>query len=308
MNPHTTPPLTPHIAPHITLEQWRVLQAVIDQGGYAQAAKHLHKSQSAISYSVARIQEQLGLPLLQIEGRRAKLTAHGEALLSRSRQLLQQAQELESFAHSLEQGWESEIKLAVDTAFPTAALMQALKQFEPLSQGCRVTLSEVVLSGAEEALLQGEADLAICANVPANYLGEPLINFDFIAVSHPQHPLQQLRREVSTTDLEQSLQVVIQDSGIKHQRNVGWLGSTHQWRVSSIETAVAAVTEGLGYAWLPEHRIKHLLTQKQLKPIPLQQGGIYNASLYLAFGKMKGTGPGIELLANLLFAASKQYQ
>ena len=56
-------------APRVTLEQWRVLQAVVDHGGFAQAAEALHKSQSSISYTVAKLQEQLGFPLLAIEGR-----------------------------------------------------------------------------------------------------------------------------------------------------------------------------------------------------------------------------------------------
>ncbi|MFC1748652.1 LysR family transcriptional regulator, partial [Pseudomonadota bacterium] len=72
-------------APKVSLDQWRALQAVVECGGYAQAAKQLHRSQSSVSYSVARLQEQLGVPLLEIHGRKAQLTPAGEALLNRSR-------------------------------------------------------------------------------------------------------------------------------------------------------------------------------------------------------------------------------
>lgn len=44
-------------APRVSLEQWRTLQAVVDNGGFAQAAEVLHRSQSSISYTVARMQE-----------------------------------------------------------------------------------------------------------------------------------------------------------------------------------------------------------------------------------------------------------
>lgn len=53
--------------PRVTLEQWRVFHAIIDHGGYAQAATYLHRSQSAVSYAMSRLQEQLGIPLLKIE-------------------------------------------------------------------------------------------------------------------------------------------------------------------------------------------------------------------------------------------------
>ena len=42
--------------PHISLEQWRALLAVVEAGGYAQAAEALHKSQSAITYAVQKIE------------------------------------------------------------------------------------------------------------------------------------------------------------------------------------------------------------------------------------------------------------
>jgi len=59
--------------PRVSLEQWRTLQAVIDCGGYAQAAVQLHRSQSSVSYAVKRLQQQLGISLMHIEGRKAVL-------------------------------------------------------------------------------------------------------------------------------------------------------------------------------------------------------------------------------------------
>ncbi|HCV77085.1 MAG TPA: LysR family transcriptional regulator, partial [Pseudomonas sp.] len=97
--------------PRVSLDQWRTLQAVVDHGGYAQAAEVLHRSQSSVSYTVARMQEQLGVPLLRLEGRRAVLTDAGAVLLRRSRRLVQQASQLEELAYHMEQGWESEVRL-----------------------------------------------------------------------------------------------------------------------------------------------------------------------------------------------------
>lgn len=288
--------------PRVSLEQWRVLQAVVDRGGYAQAAEFLHRSQSSVSYTIARLQEQLGVRLLQIEGRRAILTAAGEALLRRSRHLLDSALDLEQFADSLEQGREAEIHLVVDTAFPTGLLMTALRRFEPDSHGTRVQLTEVVLSGAEDELEQGRADLAIAAHVPTDHLGDILIELEFLAVTHAAHPLQHLGRKVTLSDLEQELQVVIRDSGVLHKRDMGWLGAEHRWSVSSMETATAAVSNGLGYAWLPRHQIRGLLAGGVLRPLPLREGGRYKGVLYLIYGRARQAGPATRQLAELLHA------
>ena len=50
--------------PKTSLEHWSIFAAVVDHGGFSQAAAALNRSQSAVSYSVARLQEAMGLPLL----------------------------------------------------------------------------------------------------------------------------------------------------------------------------------------------------------------------------------------------------
>ena len=143
-------------SPRISLRQWRVLHAVVDYGGFAQASEFLHLSQSAISYSLAKLQEQLGVPLLKIEGRKAHLTEMGRAILERSRRLIKEANEIEAFASALERGWEPEIRLVVDFAFPSSLLMRALRKFARTGKGTSVQLSEVPNFGMEEAAAAGQ--------------------------------------------------------------------------------------------------------------------------------------------------------
>jgi len=285
--------------PKSTLEQWRVLRAVVDYGGFAQAAEALHRSQSSVSYAVQKLQEQLGTRLLHIVGRKAELTEAGKVLLRQSRLLLDTANELEEMAQMMTSGWESEIHLVVDAAYPTCDLIDVLKQFEPLSQGTRVQLKEVVLSGAEEALQNGSADLVITAFMPQGFLGDLLTEIDFLAVAHPDHPLHHLERELLARDLQQALQVVISDSGAIHQRDVGWQSAEHRWTVSKIETAVETIHRGLGFAWLPVHLIEKQLQNGELKPLPLREGQRYQAQFYLVKTRPNQPGPAAERLAEL---------
>lgn len=285
--------------PKVTLEQWRVLQAVVDNGGFAQAALALHRSQSSVSYAIQKLQEQLGTRLLHIVGRKAELTETGKVLLRQSRQLLDTANELEDMAQIMSSGWETEIQLVVDAAYPTRDLIDVLKQFEPLSQGTRVQLKEVVLSGAEEALLSGNADLVITAFLPQGYLGDLLTEIDFLAVAHPDHPLHHLQRELTTRDLQQALQVVTSDSGLIQQRDVGWQSAEHRWSVTKLETAVETISRGLGFAWLPVHMIEKQLQSGELKPLPLREGRRYQAQFYLVKSRPSQPGPATEKLAEL---------
>jgi DNA-binding transcriptional LysR family regulator len=286
--------------PKATLEQWRVLQAIIDHGGYAQAAEALHRSQSSISYAVARLQEQLGVELLVIEGRKAQLTDHGRALLAAAGELLADAQRLEGLAQSLMQGWEPEIRLVVDVVFPNALLLQILSAFTRIAPQTRIQLKEVVLSGAEEALQAQEADVVIGTRVPPTHLGDHLLDVQFIAVAHPDHALHRLGRSLDAEDLRRELQVVLRDSGTVKPRDEGWLGATQRWTVTSLQTSVSMVGAGLGFAWLPRHLIADQLSAGELLPLPLSEGGTRQVSLYLLFGKPGQPGRGAKELAEVV--------
>lgn len=285
---------------HVSMDQWRSLNAVIEAGSFARAAELLHRSQSSVSYQVARLQEQLNIQVLKIVGRKAELTEHGQVIYRRSQQLLREADRLEQLAQTLEKGWEANINFVVDTAFPTQLLMDVLKIFEPLSKGTKVQLKEVVLSGAEEALLNGSADLVIGSRTPPGFLGEYLTSIEFVAVAHPDHALHRLGRELTTSDLEKELQVITQDSGYANKMDVGWLEAEHQWSVSQLETAVSIISNGLGFGWLPRHDINKHLEQKTLKPLPLREGQKYQASLQLYFGNPEHTGPATKQLATII--------
>ena len=286
--------------PKVTIEQWRVFQAIIEQGGYAQAATYLHRSQSAISYSMSKLQEQLGIPLVKVEGRKAVLTEQGQILLDRSRKLIDEASEIENFARHLSQGREAEIKLVVDAAFPNDLLMSALAKFAKQSQGTRVQLREVILSGANDALLSDEADLVIGVETPSGYLSDPLIEVELIAVAHPEHPLHQLGREITSIDLAQHMHVVIRDSGEHEKMDVGWLSSQDRWTVSSIDSALNAIKHGLGYGWLPSNRLIEPLGDGELKPLQLEQGETYKAFLFMSFGHPQNIGPATRELAKII--------
>jgi DNA-binding transcriptional LysR family regulator len=280
--------------PKTTLEQWALLAAVIDSGGFAQAAHALNRSQSAVSYGVSRLQEALGVPLLAIDGRKAVLTPHGRTLLARSRSLLRDLNSLEQLARSLLRGWEAELTLVVDSAFPRPRLLNIIAELQSSCPDTQIQLADAVLSGAEEAIDAGRADLIVTSRIPHGFLGDPLLNVEFIAAAHPNHALFKLERELNADDLRRHVQAVVRDSGTLQPRDEGWLGSPHRFTVSSMEAALATLTAGLAYGWLPEHLIAEPLRAGMLKRLPLSTGGTRYVSLYLVLARPDAMGPAIQ--------------
>ncbi len=291
-------------APRAALEQWRALRAVVDAGGYAQAAETLHKSQSAVTYAVQKLERLLGVKVFELHGRRAVLTAAGQLLYRRAGALLEEAATLESAAARMAEGWESEIRLAVETAFPTWLLLDCLSRFSNEQPAIRIDLFETVLGGTEQALLDHSADLVIGGTVPPGFLGDPLMRLRFVAVAAPTHPLQRLGRPLTNQDLRQHRQLVIRDSSPERKRDAGWLGAEQRWTVSHKATSIRAACMGKGYAWYPEGIIHDELASGVLRPLPLVEGGERYAELYLIFPDPDYAGPGAKRLASILREAA----
>jgi DNA-binding transcriptional LysR family regulator len=277
--------------PSTSLEHWAVLAAVVDQGGFAPAAAVLHRSQSAVSYAVARLQSALDVPLLVLEGRKSVLTAEGQALLKRVRPLLRDLETLERLARSLKQGWESELTLVVDAAFPRERLLKIIAELRQLCPNTQIELSDAVLSGAEQAIVDGSADVVVTSHVPAEFLGEFLMDVTFVAVARPDHALFGLERVLSVDDLARHVQIVVRDSGTKAPRDEGWLGAERRCTVSSLESSLAMIDAGLGYAWIPEHLVAQSLRTGALRPLPLAAGGSRKLSLHLVLVRPEPAGP-----------------
>jgi DNA-binding transcriptional LysR family regulator len=285
--------------PRISLEHWRSLLAVVDAGGYAQAAEVLHKSQSAVTYAVQRIEALLGVKAFEVVGRKAQLTPTGEVLYRRAKALLEEAGALEGAAGSLAAGWESELRLAVEIVFPTWLLLQCFARFAEERPQMRIELYESVLSGTEEALLQRKVDLAICSRIPPGFVGDSLMRLRFIAAAHPEHPLHQLGRELTVQDLRKHRHLIIRDTG--SQRRAGSsLGAEQSWTVSHKATSIHAAVMGLGFAWFAEDTVRGELDRGVLKPLPLREGGERWADLYLVFADRDYAGPGALRLAALI--------
>ncbi len=284
----------------VSLDQWRLLQAVVDHGGYAQAAEALHKSQSTVSYGVHRLEERLDVKVLEVHGRKAVLTDAGAELLRRARSLLDDAYHLEQAASQLRAGWEAEIRLCVDVIFPPDLLLTAMRDFSEVCQHTRLELYETVLSGGVDAIVRGDADMAITGLTPQGFLSEPLLEVEFVAVAAPSHPLHHQSTSIGERDLRPHRQIVVRDSGAERKTNSGWLGAMQRWTVSTFATSVQLLEAGLGFAWVPRHLIADQLKDGRLRPLSLDVGTTRTAQLFLVFADRDHAGPALQHLAKLL--------
>ncbi|WP_416305028.1 LysR family transcriptional regulator [Neptunicella sp. SCSIO 80796] len=289
--------------PKITLEQWATFKAVVDEGSFAKAAERLNKSQSSVSYIISRLENQLPAPALMPEGRKAVLTEAGKLLYRHASNLLLQATQIENIANYIARGWETEITIAVDALVPINKVFCALHAFSTEHPQPRINVLETTLSGTDEAVLFRKADIVLSPTVVTGFMGIALGSVTMRYVASPEHPLIKLDRPIHEDDMKQYRQIVIKDSGIKRQRDAGWLGSEQRWSFSHISSSIEAAKAGLGFANLPLDSIKHELHSGQLVPLNMASNIQRSVQLYLIKTAQTNTGPAIEALSKRLLTS-----
>ena len=288
---------------NVTLEQWRMLIAVVDAGGFAQAASVIGKSQSAINHAVHRLQDQLEIRVLEQDGRKIRLTEEGRILLERGRLLVGAAAQIDQLADSLAAGAEVQLSLVDDQAYAMSDVAAVLELFSQRFPDLRVQVHEAVLNGARELVEDETPDLIITGHSLANQMvGQTLQEQAFIAVAAPRHPLVTAEQELTLDELVNYRQLVVRDSARKYSSEDGWLKAQARWTVSHVASSLALALQGCGYAWFPESLITPYLDSGQLIRLRLKEGAIRKMEIKLYTGVNVHEGSAAAQLAELFLA------
>jgi DNA-binding transcriptional LysR family regulator len=161
----------------------RSFVAVADSGGVTRAAGFLHLTQSAVSMQLKRLEEMLGLDLLDRSGRGIALTASGEQLLTYARRMVSLNDEV--ITRLTDQAFEGEITLGVPHDIVYPFIPRILQQFNTAFPRVKVHLIASFTKGLKEQYEKGKADLILTtenglkggsetlANMPLRWIGAP---------------------------------------------------------------------------------------------------------------------------------------
>jgi len=287
-------------APRISLDQWLTFKTVVDEGSYALAAEKLNKSQSSVSYGIKQLNDNLPQAVLELKGRKAALTEAGQVLYRHAEQILNQASNAESVAHSLSLGFESEITIAIDVLVNIQSVICAFEEFSQENPHTRLRVLETSLSGTSEALLEKQADLVIGSVIPTGFSGTPLMQITMMPVAAPGHPLIQNNEKVDELEMRAYRQVVLRDTGSRREQDAGWLEADQRWMVSHFSSSMKIIKSGLAFAILPRNWIEEELQREELVQIPLKENIDRVLQTYLMLSDKQSAGPATKKLSDLL--------
>lgn len=241
----------------LSLDSLEVLDAIAREGSFAAAAESLFRVPSAITYTVRKLEEDLGVSLFNRSGHRAELTEAGAELLREGRNLLNAASELQFRVKRIASGIETELAIAVSDLFNITALYPVLHAFYAQNFGTRIKVLTEVYGGCWDALISGRADIAI--GTPGDgpsvggYITKPMGILEFHFAVAVNHPLAKLVEPLQNLDIMQYRAISAADSSRNlAPRTSGILSGQDVLTVPNMQAKLQAHIAGLGVGYLPK--------------------------------------------------------
>ncbi len=276
----------------LTLDQLRVWVAVVESGSFSAAGRRLGKVQSAISQSVATLEDALGIAVFDRAAGRGRMTADGQVLLPQVRTVLASVARLGGRARALDAGREAELSIVCDAVFPEAVLVSLACDLAQRFPSVALRSETEVRQGVVHRVDVGACRLGIIGpdvDVPESLERTLVGGVQMVPVVAPSHPLA--GAEPVDARLAEHVQVVLQGPhGGSPDRAVL---SPQTWRVADLSTKAALLRAGLGWGNLPAPQIEADLERGTLVRLRVDAWGdhAHDLGLSVIHRRDDGLGP-----------------
>lgn len=248
--------------------------AVADAGSLSGAAPEVHRSQSAVSMQIKKLEAALGCLLLVRGPRRHQLTSQGQLLLSYARRMLDLHAETQAAFHGSE--LKGRIRLGVPDDYATRYLTPVLKRFAPNFGTVEIELNCEQSTSLIPKVVSGELDLALVSRESPRH-GTLLFHEPMVWIGEPQ--FQVWRRDPLPI-------AVYEDASLAKRSALHSLALQGRrfkvvYNSSSLAGQIAAVESGLAVAVLtqcsaPSH-LKTLGSEQGLGPLEPMEVAVFRS-------------------------------
>ncbi len=241
----------------MNLRDLEYLVALAETRHFGRAAERCHVSQPTLSAQLRKLEEFLGVALVERRPRRVALTAAGEAVVQRARRMLQDAEDIRGLARASQDPLSGPLKVGLIPTLGPYLLPRVAPKIAKALPKLSLLLHEYQTAPLVERTLDGELDLAILA-LPADTRGlvtRPLFEEAFLVAMPDKHRLA-ARKTVKAADLEGEKLLLLEeghclrDQALEVCERVGT--EEQAFRATSLETLRQMVASGLGLTLLPE--------------------------------------------------------
>ncbi len=256
----------------LNCDEIEAVLAVVEAGGFRAAALKLHKSQSAISYIIKNIENNLKIKVFDRDGQQTKLTDAGQIIYNKALVLNKINKEIQAFSNSIAGGVETKIKLVVSAVTPNNLLMEIFKEFNAQFPKTQLELIFKTFEEPLELLLAGEADIVITAgNQQSPELERAKWNqIEFIPVTTPYH--EAANPDLSEEELYNLTHLVVGGrSTLAKKAPATIVENANVWNVTDFLIKKELLANGLGWGYMPRDLINRELREGILIQVPSKE-------------------------------------
>jgi DNA-binding transcriptional LysR family regulator len=269
------------------LRHLQALTAISDHGTFSAAAEHLGTVQSNVSAHVARLERELGAPM--IDRSDGRLTEEGLAVVARARRVLSEIDALVADVAACKDEVAGTVRVGMigtTARWLVPRLMDAARQRHPK---LRLVVVEGNTTGLEPQLAAGQLDLAVL-NLPVpgrDLVARPLFEEDLMLVVTDEHPIAHANRRLTVEDLaELELLLPLPGTAFRDELDaaVRPLGITllPAAEIDGLRLIASLTFEGYGAAILPATAVPAVLRDRvralSVEGLPRRRVGVAQRS------------------------------
>ncbi|GJD70034.1 LysR family transcriptional regulator [Methylobacterium gnaphalii] len=243
-----------------TFDQLRVFLTVVETGSFAAAGRRLNRATSVISYAIANLELQLGLPLFDRNStRKPQLTEAGRAVLGEARTVAHSLDALRAKVGGMLGGLESEVSLVVSVLLSGARLVDVLTAFEHEFPSVALRLNVEALGAIQQHVVSKAAMIGISVELwddGSSPLEHTAIgHVEMLPVAAPSHPLASASG-VKPGLAREHIQLVIADRSPLSKGQEFGVVATRTWRLSDLSSKHTLLLAGIGWGSMPAHMVE----------------------------------------------------
>src|SRR6476469_7072399 len=279
----------------LNLHHLRVFARVAEEGGFTRAAESLRLRQPAVSKAVRELERQTGLPLIERAGRATKLTAAGEALFARARELFAVERSAEEELRELRGLTGGVLRVGASTTVATYLLFPYLARFRKANLRVELRVASANTRALARALLERRLDIALVEG-PVHHPQIDVVPWrddELVVIAPPTHRFAS-KRSIQLRELAGEPLIVREPgSGTRKvaERALAAHGVSPQvtLQLGSTEAIKQAVAAGLGLAFVSRFAVDDQVKLGRIAAVRVREAALGRMLTEL---RLRGRTPG----------------
>ena len=287
------------------MAQLEYFMRVVEEKGFSKAASRVFRTQPAVSIAIRRLEEEIGLPLLERNQKVPVLTEAGQVVYDYAQRILGLRDEVGQVIRDLQNLKTGRVRVGANESTSLYLLPELILTFREQYPEVKVEIFRQVSSRLPRELLDRKIDFGLMAFEPVDRELEafPVLKDELVLIMSPKHPLAR-RSSVKVKELGNEPFLAHNVNSGSRVKVIETFARQHTplnitLELATIETIKRFVQKRVGLGFVPRMCVREELARGVLVSVPVR-GLTHNRTLWAAYRRGTQFSPAASAFLNLL--------